>query len=368
MRKCLLFLCLLLSLFLCSCDARQTILASSATDHVHSYAPMVIDASCTQAGCTVHVCACGDAYVTETELPTGHSFTPWKTVKEPTSDTEGLRQRHCAGCELTEEASIAILPEGHTHTYTATQTPPTCLEPGFTTHSCTCGDSYSDSETPALGHSFAEYKSNGDATCLQDGTMTAVCDRCKQTNTRTETGSATGHQYTETVVPPTCQQGGFTQYVCACGDSYQDNVTEITDHTWGDWVTTKEPTAEEDGIRQRKCQHCDAMEESSLQYAPETTEPPAVTTLCVISWSETVGRNETASVTIQGKPGVEYDIDVHYKSGVSTAKGLENQIADADGKVTWTWKIGNRTAAGTYEIIITGGGETVTIEFAVVVP
>ena len=42
----------------------------------------------------------------------------------------------------------------HVHSYTAVVTAPTCTEEGFTTHTCSCGDSYTDSETDALGHDF----------------------------------------------------------------------------------------------------------------------------------------------------------------------------------------------------------------------
>jgi len=45
----------------------------------------------------------------------------------------------------------------------------------------------------ALGHSFTNYVSNGDATCTADGTRTAVCDRCDATDTVTDAGSAKGH-------------------------------------------------------------------------------------------------------------------------------------------------------------------------------
>ena len=81
----------------------------------------------------------------------------------------------------------------------------------------------------------------------------------------------------------------------------------------------------------------------------------------------TVGRNEKATVAIIGQAGVTYDIDVYYKSGESSAKGLEDQVADGQGYVCWTWKIGPSTAAGTYRIEVTGGGVTQTIYFTVVV-
>ena len=42
--------------------------------------------------------------------------------------------------------------ETHTHIYTAKVTKPTCVADGYTTHTCTCGDSYTDSTTSALGH------------------------------------------------------------------------------------------------------------------------------------------------------------------------------------------------------------------------
>ena len=42
----------------------------------------------------------------------------------------------------------------HEHEYQAVVTEPTCTEPGFTTYTCACGDSYIADETPALGHDW----------------------------------------------------------------------------------------------------------------------------------------------------------------------------------------------------------------------
>ena len=42
----------------------------------------------------------------------------------------------------------------HEHSYAAVVTEPTCTEPGFTTYTCACGDSYVADETPALGHDW----------------------------------------------------------------------------------------------------------------------------------------------------------------------------------------------------------------------
>lgn len=46
-------------------------------------------------------------------------------------------------------------------------------------------------------HSFTNYKSDGNATCEADGTKTAKCDRCDETDTVADEDSATGHTYGE---------------------------------------------------------------------------------------------------------------------------------------------------------------------------
>lgn len=42
----------------------------------------------------------------------------------------------------------------HEHVYTSAVTAPTCTERGYTTHTCSCGESYVDSYVDALGHKY----------------------------------------------------------------------------------------------------------------------------------------------------------------------------------------------------------------------
>lgn len=69
---------------------------------------------------------------------------------------------------------------------------------------------------------------------------------------------------------------------------------------------------------------------------------------------------EYATVSIHGKPHTEYSITVRLSSGPSRAAGLYNKMSDADGYVSWTWKIGTKTKSGTYSVHISGGGESIT--------
>ena len=102
---------------------------------------------------------------------------------------------------------------------------------------------------------------------------------------------------------------------------------------------------------------------------PDPTKPTSPDTenmvLTFVQWPETIKRGKDGTVIIQGKPNTEYTIRVYYKSGTSTAKGLEAKVSDADGMVTWTWKVSSRTTPGDFKIVVTGGGETVTVYYSV---
>lgn len=98
-----------------------------------------------------------------------------------------------------------------------------------------------------------------------------------------------------------------------------------------------------------------------------TTSPTQKSTsIEFIAWPQTTTRNENVTVTIHGAPYTEYSITVYYKSGASDADGLERKTSDADGYVSWTWHIGGRTSAGTFEITVQGGGEKETVEFTII--
>ena len=112
----------------------------------------------------------------------------------------------------------------HTHSYKTKTVSPTCTEKGYTEHTCSCGDSYKDGYTEALGHSFTEQTVA--ATCTSSGYTLRTCFRCKATETTNST-PALGHDYRDSVVPPTTSSQGYTEHTCSrCGDSFRDSYTE----------------------------------------------------------------------------------------------------------------------------------------------
>ena len=78
----------------------------------------------------------------------------------------------------------------HTHSYKDVVTAPTCTEKGYTTHTCSCGDSYVDTYTDALGHAWDGGTVTKQPTATETGVRTYTCTRCNAT--KTETIPATG--------------------------------------------------------------------------------------------------------------------------------------------------------------------------------
>ncbi len=120
--------------------------------------------------------------------------------------------------DLTVEGSIQIYEPGkniHTdtpdrtiegqkgdHSWNAGEvtTPATCTTEGVRTYTCTKNPAHTKTEPiPALNHLFGAYIYNNDATTKADGTETAKCERCNETDTRTAKGTKLTEHTAETV-------------------------------------------------------------------------------------------------------------------------------------------------------------------------
>ena len=69
------------------------------------------------------------------------------------------------------------------------------------------------------------------------------------------------HDYEANFVAPTCTDDGYTEYVCTvCEDSYREDGSDATGHSFGEWIFTKQPTSTEKGEMYRQCSVCYAKE------------------------------------------------------------------------------------------------------------
>ena len=81
------------------------------------------------------------------------------------------------------------------------KTKATCLDKAVYWLSCSICGYISDEKTfehgEANGHSFKAYRSDNNATCTADGTKTAKCDNCDETDTKADDGSILPHNFKE---------------------------------------------------------------------------------------------------------------------------------------------------------------------------
>ena len=116
----------------------------------------------------------------------------------------------------------------------------------------------------------------------------------------------------------------------------------------------------------------------SASITPTATPIPVITVLkgpidldelSLFGITTPIGLNETETVTLHGKPNTAYTIDVHYSTGISSAAGIsgsdKTKTSDSNGYVSWSWIIDPKTAKQTHYLIVTGGGEGLSVEFEV---
>ena len=108
--------------------------------------------------------------------------------------------------------ALSACEEDHVHSYTDEVTAPTCTEKGYTTHTCSCGDTVVDTYVDALGHEF-----------------------------------------TDEVTAPTCTEKGYTTHTCSCGETVVDTYVDELGHEFTEYLSDNNATYDSDGMKTATC-------------------------------------------------------------------------------------------------------------------
>ena len=201
---------------------------------------------------------------------------------------------------------------------------------------------------PALGHSFLNYVYNNDANCTEDGTKTAKCELCEETDTKADEanvalghimtnatceaaakckrdgcdyteGTALGHDMQETTpaVAPDCINPGKTAVLtCAngCGKTEGGVPVDPTGHNYSAVVTP--PTCTEQGYTTYTCACGDSYKDNFVDpkehdYETAVTHPGCTSqgyttyTCADCGYSYKADYKEETGHTAEPIPGVE---------------------------------------------------------------
>ena len=129
----------------------------------------------------------------------------------------------CIRCHDNKKENV-VAPKGHNYIIIE-ESAVTCTADGYTRYTCeNCKNSY-EIVTPAIGHNW-EFVESGDATCAEEGFETYRCDNCDEEYTITY--PKLPHEYTETVVPATEDEQGYTLHQCVnCTYNYKSDFVPV---------------------------------------------------------------------------------------------------------------------------------------------
>lgn len=186
------------------------------------------------------------------------------TVETPCScETDGAYKTECTVCETV--LNTVPIEGGHAYVLTGTVAP-TCTARGTYTYTCTiCNDSYTTPFGQILSHEMKPWVTTKAATCAEDGAHYRLCKDCDYREDGTI--PSIEHAYHSTVIEPDCNNGGYTEHVCAfCGDRYITDETGPLAHVYKTDVAA--PGCEHGGHTVYTCTACD--------YSYVADEVPAV--------------------------------------------------------------------------------------------
>ncbi|HYK94828.1 MAG TPA: hypothetical protein VE011_03030 [Candidatus Dormibacteraeota bacterium] len=102
---------------------------------------------------------------------------------------------------------------------------------------------------------------------------------------------------------------------------------------------------------------------------PTPKPTPASLALAFTSLTSPISPGSLATAAVKTSAGAYCTIVVEYKSGPSTAAGLGPTDASSSGVASWTWKVGSRTAAGSWPVTVScskgGAHKSVTKDLTV---
>jgi hypothetical protein len=287
------------------CQTRESQTIAAFGHQFNGVMVTVKDPACTSPGKKEGKCTrCGGVVTSADISPTGHSFGSWAAIKYATCTESGIESRTCSQCPSRESQAIAAF--GHEFNgIMATVLEPTCSSLGKKEGNCTrCGAVVTSVDISPTDHSFGSWTAIKHATCAESGIESRTCSQCPSRESQAITAFGhefngimttvleptcishgkkegkctrceavvtsvdiplTGHPFSwKTIQNATCTNKGIEEGVCDVCKVKETHTIEATGHQFnGNFITVKEPTTDEDGLKEGHCTYCNTVVSTS---------------------------------------------------------------------------------------------------------
>ncbi len=230
-----------------------TINPENPGEHKHNYSSEIIAPGCTEKGFTKFTCSCGDTYTTNETEPAGHDYVSVEV--NPSCTENGFTKHTCSKCS-DMYISDTVAAKGHDAVW-VTVTKPEPGKDGLDQYKCrTCLAVLNESIVPAPDVPGTEEPTTKDPVNEEPTTTKPDTDE-----------PTTGHVHTYTsvtVVPPTCEDNGYTRFICSvCFETYDTDIVPSTGHN-AFWEITTPAEIGKEGLKEYKCRYCDTVLEKEI--------------------------------------------------------------------------------------------------------
>ncbi len=276
--------------------------------------------------CMLVAALCGAVACGETETPHDHSFGAWTLTKDPTLTETGTAERSCTANDGEKEVKndVPALSDATVWTKDATASTPA-------THTATGTDVYKSeygtvevTTDKTTEHTWGAWTLTKDPTLTEKGTAERSCtanDNGKETKTDVPALSdATVWTKDATASTPATHTATGTDVYKSEYGTVEVTTDKTTEHTWGAWTLTKDPTLTEKGTAERSCTANDNGKETK-------TDVPALSDATV--WTKDATASTPATHTATGT-------DV-YKSEYGTVEVTTDKVGNHTWG-EWSWK------------------------------
>ena len=184
-------------------------------------------------------CRCG-----EKTAMSPHTYGNWVVTKEPTETSGGIREHTCTACGWKETENLPKLE--HKHDFGSQW----YYNESQHWRKCRCGQ-----KSDVSAHTYGNWVVTKEPTETSNGSRERICTVCGWKETENLPKLEHKHDF------GSHWYCNGTQHwrECRCGQK-----SDVSAHTYGGWVVTKEPTETSDGSRERICTVCGWKETENL--------------------------------------------------------------------------------------------------------